>query len=146
MVRCSATLCSAGEQPRSLWCEHKCEPLAASEVASVADASTFRNGRERAEWVGVLPRQCSTGRRTVLLGTSKRGNKYSRSQLILGARAALRTTPRGAMIAEADGHWRSSMVRIRVSLCVLAAVPVGGAPPCCMNSGSIVNDSSPQVV
>ena len=68
--------------------------VATALVASVADASTFRNGRELAAWVGVVPRQRSTGGRTVLLGISKRGDKYLRSQLIHGARAALRTAAR----------------------------------------------------
>ena len=68
--------------------------VATALVASVADASTFRNGRELAAWVGVVPRQRSTGGRTVLLGIGKRGDKYLRSQLIHGARAALRTAAR----------------------------------------------------
>ena len=49
--------------------------VATALLASVADASTFRNGRELAAWVGVVPRQRSTGGRTVLLGISKRGDK-----------------------------------------------------------------------
>ena len=68
--------------------------VATALVASVADASTFRNGRELAAWVGVVPRQRSTGGRTVLLGISKRGDKYLRSQVIHGARAALRIAGR----------------------------------------------------
>ena len=65
-------------------------------VAAVGDGSDFRNGRELAAWVGVVPRQHSTGGRTVLLGISKRGDRYLRSLLIHGARAALRTAPRRA--------------------------------------------------
>ena len=65
-------------------------------VAAVGDGSDFRNGRELAAWVGVVPRQHSTGWRTVLLGISKRGDRYLRSLLIHGARAALRTAPRRA--------------------------------------------------
>ena len=68
--------------------------VATALVASVGDASTFRNGRELAAWVGVVPRQRSTGGRTVLLGISKRGDKYLRSQVIHGARAALRIAGR----------------------------------------------------
>ena len=65
-------------------------------VAAVGDGSDFRNGRELAAWVGVVPRQHSTGGRTVLPGISKRGDRYLRSLLIHGARAALRTAPRRA--------------------------------------------------
>ena len=42
-----------------------------------------------AAWLGLTPRQHSTGGKTKLLGISKRGNKYLRTQLIHGARAAL---------------------------------------------------------
>ena len=63
-------------------------------VAAVGDGSAFDNGRELAAWVGVVPRQRSTGGRNVLLGISKRGDQYLRSLLIHGARAALRTASR----------------------------------------------------
>lgn len=48
-------------------------------VAAVGDGSEFGNGRELAAWVGVVPRQRSTGGRNVLLGISKRGDQYLRS-------------------------------------------------------------------
>ena len=66
-------------------------PLTATAlVAAVGDASAFRNGRELAAWLGLVPRQHSTGGRTRLLGISKRGDRYVRCLLIHGARAALR--------------------------------------------------------
>ena len=58
-------------------------------VASAGDASEFRNGREMAAWLGLVPRQHSTGGRAVLLGISKRGDRYLRTLLIHGARSAL---------------------------------------------------------
>jgi transposase len=58
-------------------------------VAAVGDASAFAKGRDLAAWLGLTPRQHSTGGKTKLLGISKRGNKYLRTQLIHGARAAL---------------------------------------------------------
>ena len=68
--------------------------VATALVAAVGDGSAFGNGRELAAWVGMVPRQRSTGGRTVLLGISKRGDRYLRSLLIHGARAALRGASR----------------------------------------------------
>ena len=59
-------------------------------VAAAGDARAFASGREFAAWLGLTPRQRSTGGRTVLGGISKRGDRYLRSLLIHGARAALR--------------------------------------------------------
>ena len=58
-------------------------------LAAVGDASAFAKGRDLAAWLGLTPRQHSTGGKTKLLGISKRGNKYLRTQLIHGARAAM---------------------------------------------------------
>ena len=52
-------------------------------------ASNFKNGREFAAFLGLVPRQNSTGGKTRLLGISKRGDRYTRYLLIHGARAAL---------------------------------------------------------
>lgn len=59
-------------------------------VATVGDAGAFHNGREMAAWLGLVPRQSSTGGRSRLLGISKRGDRYLRTLLIHGARAAVR--------------------------------------------------------
>ncbi len=59
-------------------------------VAAVADASVFNSGREMAAWLGLVPRQHSTGGKPKLLGISKRGDVYLRKLLVHGARAALR--------------------------------------------------------
>jgi len=58
-------------------------------LAAVGDASAFARGRDLAAWLGLTPRQHSTGGKTRMLGISKRGNRYLRKQLIHGARAAL---------------------------------------------------------
>jgi transposase len=58
-------------------------------VAAVGSASTFARGRDLAAWLGLVPRQVTTGGRPRLLGITKRGNKYLRKMLIQGARAAL---------------------------------------------------------
>jgi transposase len=65
-------------------------PLAASAlVASIADAKSFDNGRQVAAWLGLVPRQISSGGKSVLLGMSKRGDAYLRTLLVHGARSAI---------------------------------------------------------
>ena len=58
-------------------------------VAAIGNGSAFRRGRDFAAWVGVVPRQFSTGGKQKLYGISKRGNVYLRRMLIHGARAVL---------------------------------------------------------
>jgi transposase len=66
-------------------------PLTATAlVAAVGDVSMFKNGRQMAAWIGLVPRQHSTGGKDLLLGISKRGDTYLRMLLIHGARAVLR--------------------------------------------------------
>jgi transposase len=66
-------------------------PLAASAlVASIADANSFKNGRQVSAWLGLVPRQHSSGGKATLLGMSKRGDAYLRTLLIHGARSAIR--------------------------------------------------------
>ena len=67
---------------------------ASAVVATVADARTFRSGREFAAFLGLVPRQSGTGGRVKLLGISKRGDPYLRTLLIHGARAVLRLPSR----------------------------------------------------
>lgn len=65
-------------------------PLSASAlVASIGDAKAFKNGRQLAAWLGLVPRQNSSGGKTQLLGISKRGDTYLRTLLIHGARSVL---------------------------------------------------------
>jgi transposase len=65
-------------------------PLTASAlVASVSDAKAFKNGRQFAAWLGLVPRQDSSGGKERLLGISKRGDTYLRTLLIHGARSVL---------------------------------------------------------
>ena len=58
-------------------------------VALVGDVSLFKNGRELSAYLGLVPKQHSTGGKTKLLGISKRGDRYVRCLLVHGARAAL---------------------------------------------------------
>ena len=66
-------------------------PITASAlVATVGDAKNFENGRQFAAWLGLVPRQNSSGGKATLLGISKRGDTYLRTLLIHGARAVIR--------------------------------------------------------
>ena len=70
-------------------------PIVASVFASVVgDGHQYRRGREASAALGLVPRQFSTGGKTVLLGISKRGDRYLRSLLIHGARAVVRAAKR----------------------------------------------------
>ena len=57
-------------------------------VAAIGNGAAFQKGREFAAWLGLVPRQYSSGGKTTLLGISQRGNPYLRQMLIHGARAA----------------------------------------------------------
>ena len=62
--------------------------------AMIGDADAFKNGRELSAWLGLTPRQHSTGGKSVLPGISKRGDVYLRCLLVYGARAAMRYVAR----------------------------------------------------
>jgi transposase len=65
-------------------------PLTATAlIAAIGNGAAFRKGREFAAWVGLVPREQSTGGRQTLLGISKRGNSYLRRLFVQGARAVL---------------------------------------------------------
>ena len=58
-------------------------------IAAIGNGAAFGKGREFAAWVGLVPREHSTGGKQKLLGISKRGNSYLRQLFIQGARAVL---------------------------------------------------------
>ena len=58
-------------------------------VAAIGDGQSFARGRDLAAWLGLVPRQATTGGKPRLKGISKRGNVYLRKLLIHGSRAAL---------------------------------------------------------
>ncbi len=58
-------------------------------IAAMGNGAAFRKGREFAAWVGLVPREHSTGGKQKLLGISKRGNSYLRRLFVQGARAVL---------------------------------------------------------
>ena len=66
-------------------------PMTASAlVATIGDAKTFKNGREVSVWLGLVPKQHSSGNKIRLGGISKRGDRYVRCLSVHGARSALR--------------------------------------------------------
>lgn len=66
-------------------------PITASAiVTAVGDARQFKNGREMAAWLGIVPRQHSTGGKDKLGGISKRGDKRLRTLVIHGARSVIK--------------------------------------------------------
>lgn len=65
-------------------------PLVATAiVAAISNRAAFHKGREFSAWLGLTPRQHSTGGKTRLFGMSKRGNRYLRKLLVYGARSAV---------------------------------------------------------
>jgi transposase len=58
-------------------------------VAAIGDGAAFAKARDFGAWLGLVPKQVSTGDRTLLLGISKRGNRYLRTMFIQGARSVL---------------------------------------------------------
>lgn len=71
-------------------------------VAAVGDGTEFNNGRHLAAWMGLVPRQHSSGNRQRLFGISKRGDRHLRTLLIHGARAVVRTSARRD---DAEANW-----------------------------------------
>ena len=63
--------------------------IATAIVAAIANAKAFRNGRQLSAWLGLVPRQYSSGDKQRLLGISKGGDPYLRMLLIHGARAVV---------------------------------------------------------
>jgi transposase len=111
-------------------------------VAAVGDVGVFKNGRQFAAWLGLVPKQHSTGGQSLLLGISKRGDSYVRKLLIHGARATLRwvrlqTDKRSQWIRGllARRGWNRTAVAVanknaRIVWALLSRGGVYGAPVC----------------
>jgi transposase len=83
-------------------------PITASAlVATVGNAKAFSNGRQMAAWLGLVPKQNSSGGKNVLLGISKRGDTYLRTLLVHGARAVVGAAQRRK---DAASGWLNSLV------------------------------------
>jgi transposase len=87
-------------------------------VAAVGDGGAFRRARDLGAWLGLVPKQHTTGGKPRLLGITKRGNKYLRTLLIHGARAAL---PSLAASASPMGAWlRRLLARTHRNVAIVA--------------------------
>jgi transposase len=78
------------------------------------------SGLELSAWPGLVPRRHSSGRKTVLLGISKRGDCYLRTLLIHGARSAVRTVesrkdPRGVSISQLKDRQGPNMAAVALA-------------------------------
>lgn len=88
-------------------------------VAEVGDAKHFARGRQFAAWIGLTPREHSSGGQTIRLGISKRGNRYLRTLLIHGARAVLKARSNKAehaqdwvvRVSERRGHNKAAVAQ-----------------------------------
>ncbi len=78
-------------------------------VATMGEARNFSNGRQVAAWLGLVPRQHSTGGKATLLGISKRGDSYLRTLLIHGARAVILAARRKVD----QGGWLQELLKRR---------------------------------
>ena len=76
-------------------------------VAAVGNAATFAKGRNLAAWLGLVPRQATTGGKPTLLGLTKRGSRYLRKMLIQGPRSAMPVLSRQDT---ATGRWLRALI------------------------------------
>jgi transposase len=93
-----------GELERSIHAQHRASDVsrrletipsigvivATAIVATVTDPGAFRSGRDLAAWIGLVPRQNSTGGKEKLGGISKQGDRYLRRLLVVGATSVVR--------------------------------------------------------
>ena len=93
-------------------------PITASAiVATVGDAREFKNGRQLAAWMGLVPKQNSSGGKQNLLGISKRGDTYLRTLLIHGARSVMNAAEKKA---EPESWLRKLMGRRNANIAAVA--------------------------
>jgi transposase len=84
--------------------------VATAIVAAVNDGRQFRSGREMAAWIGLVPRQYTTGGKPRLGGIGRRANHYLRRQMIHGARAVVSRLPKHA---DRRATWLQALVARR---------------------------------
>ena len=94
-------------------------PMTATALrAAIDDGSAFAQARDLPAWLGLVPRQHTTGGKPRLLGISKRGNAYLRQLFVHGARAALASM---AKADDATGRWlRGLLARAHHNVVVVA--------------------------
>jgi transposase len=96
-------------------------PLTATAmVAAVGNGSAFSKGRQFATWLGLVPRQVSTGGKPRLLGISKQGNEYLRRLFIHGARSVIARVNRdkhrfGGWISNLESRAHANVVSVALA-------------------------------
>jgi len=105
-------------------------------VAAAGNGAEFHNGRHFAAWLGLVPRQYSSGDRRVMLGITKRGDRHLRTLLVHGARAVVRTAKRKAdrhskwvnELHERRGHNKAVVAVANKNARIIWAVLSSGEP------------------
>jgi transposase len=87
-------------------------------AAAIGEGQTFARGRDLAAWLGLVPRQITTGGKPRLVGITKRGNCYLRKLLIHGARAVL--PPLSKSETPLGGWLRALLARVHKNAAVVA--------------------------
>jgi len=87
-------------------------------AAAIGEGETFARGRDLAAWLGLVPRQITTGGKPRLTGITKRGNCYLRKLLIHGARAVLPTLSKSE--TPLGGWLRALLARVHKNAAVVA--------------------------
>jgi len=96
-------------------------PLTATAmVAAIGNGAAFSKGRQFATWLGLVPRQVSTGGKAKLLGISKQGNEYLRRLFIHGARSVIARVNRdkhrfGQWISNLESRAHSNVVSVALA-------------------------------
>ncbi len=88
-------------------------------IAGIGDGSEFKNGRHLAAWLGLVPRQHSSGDRRRLMGISKRGDRHLRTLLVHGARAVVRVS---AHKSDPFSQWVNALRKRRGAAKAIVAV------------------------
>jgi transposase len=95
-------------------------PINATAIIAVGDGKQFKRGRDMAAWLGLTPKQRSSGGKDRLLGISKRGDTYLRTLLIHGARSALKaidkkTNPRSQWLQNLCGRRHKNVAAVALA-------------------------------
>jgi transposase len=95
-------------------------PIIASALAATVTApQAFKSGRDLAAWIGLVPRQCSSGGKERSGGISKQGDRYLRRLLIVGASAVLRPLKQKA---RPEAPWLKALLERRPYKVVVVAL------------------------
>jgi len=94
--------------------------IATAIVAAIGNGAAFSRGREFAAWLGLIPKQCSTGGKPKLLGISKTGNEYLRRLLIHGGRSIQHRVARdrhafGPWLTELEARANTNVVAVAMA-------------------------------